>query len=96
MLEIFSQITPSWILRATYYTGSIGPLFHDFRFRYEQDRSDSEHRKLHAAVYSGACYEMAKDVQRRDFPWTEDGVAAMRQWFQDCYDSFQAEQASAG
>ena len=36
MLQRFSVITPTWLNRATYYTGSVGPLGRDFRYRFQQ------------------------------------------------------------
>ena len=95
MLDIFAQMTTSWFNRATFYTGSVGPFNHDFRFRYEQDLSDKEHPLLRAATYSQVCYELATDVEKRDFPWDDAGVEALKQWFQNQYERFAAEQASS-
>ena len=33
MQEFFQQLTPRWFQRTHVYVGSIGPCFHDFRFR---------------------------------------------------------------
>ena len=84
MLEIFAQMTPSWFDRATFYTGSV---HQEFRFRYEQDR---ENKLLHAATYSKVCYELADDVEKRDFSWDEDGVEALKKWYQNQYDAYAA------
>ena len=52
MLEIFSRLTPAWLHRAYVYTGSVGPLWNDFRFRLAQD---GDNNQVHAAVYSREC-----------------------------------------
>ena len=41
MLQRFSVITPTWLNRATYYTGSVGPLGRDFRYRFQQDNENN-------------------------------------------------------
>lgn len=87
MLEIFAQMTPNWFYRAFVYTGSVGPRF---RFRCEQGKDAQGAPLLYAAVYSDVCYELAADVERRDFSWDEEGAAALRAWFQERYDAFAA------
>lgn len=95
MLDIFAQMTPSWFSRATFYTGSVGPFDNDFRFRYEQDKSDKDHPVLHAATYSRFCYELATDVEKRDFFWDDAGVEELKQWFQAQYERFAAGHPAA-
>lgn len=95
MLDVFAQMTPEWFKRATFYTGSVGPFLHDFRFRWAQDCSDPEHPKLCAAVYSGSCYEKATDVEQEMFPWDADGVEALKVWFQEHYDAYAAKQSAS-
>ena len=56
----FACLTPHWFYRAYVYTGSIG----DFRYRFDRD---ADANMLHTAVYSRLCYEVADDVQKRDF-----------------------------
>lgn len=85
MLQRFSVITPTWLNRASRYTGSVGPVGRDFRYRFQQD---GENRQIKAAVYSRLCYEKAADVQERIFPWDEEGIARMRQWLQESYEAF--------
>ena len=77
----FSQLTLQWFKRAFNYTGSIG----DFRYRYlmEKDRS-----AIHTAVYTRLCYEAATDVCERSFPWTDEGVEALKAWMQSAYEMF--------
>ena len=35
---------------------------------------------IQAWVYENTCFELAKDVETETFPWTEDGVEALRGW----------------
>ena len=85
MLQRFSVITPRWLDRASYYTGSVGPLGQDFRYRFQQD---TENQTIKASVYSRICYEKATDVQEEIFPWDEEGIVRMRQWLQENYEAF--------
>ena len=56
MLQRFSVITPRWLDRASYYTGSVGPLGRDFRYRFQQDTENqtikAEHDSFFQAVYN--------------------------------------------
>ena len=85
MHECFAQITPHWLERAYLYNGSIGPAFHDFRYRLEQDVKAGV---IHAAAYSDICYELAEDREERDFPWNEEGTAQLRDWLQERYEAY--------
>ena len=80
----FAQLTPQWFKRAFVYTGSIG----DFRYRYATDK---DNQQLHVAIYTVYCYEVAKDVQVRDFSWDESGVEELKQWLQSSYEAFLAK-----
>jgi len=76
----FQDLTPRWFRRAYVYTGSIG----DFRYRFQHNNGDT----IKVSVYSRVCYELADDVTEREFPWTEEGVAELRQWLQERYEAF--------
>ena len=80
----FEQLTPHWFERAFVYTGSIG----DFRYRYAMDK---ENNQLHVAIYTVYCYEVANDVEHRDFDWTDEGVEELKQWLQASYEAFLAK-----
>lgn len=90
MEECFAAITPHWLNRAYLYNGAIGPLFHDFRYRLEQNEKE---KKINAATYSKVCYEKADDVEEREFAWDEEGVAALRDWLQAQYEKYLAREA---
>ena len=77
----FACLTPHWFYRAYVYTGSIG----DFRYRFDRD---ADANMLHTADYSRLCYEVADDVQKRDFSWDDAGVEELRSWLQRQYEAF--------
>ena len=79
----FACLTPHWFYRAYVYTGSIG----DFRYRFDRD---ADANMLHTAVYSRLCYEVADDVQKRDFSWDDAGVEELRRWLQRQYEACSA------
>ena len=78
----FEQLTPRWFHRAHVYVGSIGPCFHDFRYRFAQDPKAGT---ITASVYSEKCFELAEDVETREFPWTDEGVEELKQWLDAAY-----------
>ena len=43
---------------------------------------------IHVAAYSVYCYEVAQDVTEQDFPWTDEGVEALKSWIQAQYEAF--------
>ena len=71
----FAVLTPRWFKRAFVYTGSIG----EFRYRFA---NDSENHLIHAAVYTHFCYEVATDVEEKDFSWNDAGVEELKGWLQ--------------
>lgn len=94
MLNCFAAMTPRWFHRAFVYTGSVTDCARglDFRYRYEQVKTD-DGTVLKAATYSARCYECADDVEEQSFPWTEEGVAALREWYQSQYERYAARKA---
>ena len=71
----FDFLTPEFFTRASVYPGSLGT----FRYRFQQNGRVGE-GQLQAWVYENICFELAKDVETETFPWTEEGVAALRVW----------------
>jgi len=87
----FAEMDVKWFERAHFYSGSIENRERglDFRFRYEQTK-DNDVKALKASTYSKWCYEKADDVEERLFPWTEEGVEALKAWFQSQYEAYLA------
>ena len=44
---------------------------------------------------AGGFATLATDVEKQDFPWDDDGAAALRQWLQEGYEAFLAREAQA-
>ena len=93
MHEQFARLTSAWLGRAYVFTGSIGPVFHDFRYRLEQD---GKKRIIRAAAYSRQCYELAADRVEREFAWDDEGVEELKQWLQAQYEAFAAQENGGG
>ena len=90
MLNFLEKLDKRWFHRAFVYSGSVTELKKgiDFRYRFAQDTSDKEAPKITAATYSARCYELADDVEEESFPWTDEGVEALKAWVQARYDAY--------
>ena len=75
METAFDFLTLDFFTRASVYPGSLGT----FRYRFQQNGRVGE-GQLQAWVYENICFELAKDVETETFPWTEEGVAALKGW----------------
>lgn len=93
MEKRFEEMTTRWLKRAHVYTGSIGPAFHDFRYRLEMDEKEGVVR---AAAYSKLCWEKADDVEKESFAWDDAGTEQLRGWLQSRYEAFLAREAANG
>lgn len=71
----FDFLTLEFFTRASVYPGSLGT----FRYRFQQSGRMGD-GQLQAWVYENICFELAKDVETETFPWTEEGVEALRRW----------------
>ena len=73
----FDFLTVPFFTKAAVFPGSLGT----FRYRFQRfswiGQADA---LLRCWVYENVCFELAKDVETADFPWTEEGVAALRAW----------------
>ena len=76
MLECdFSFLTPGFFAKAEVYPGSLGT----FRYRFQRNGKIGE-GSLQVWVYENTSFELAKDTETETFPWTEEGVSALRDW----------------
>lgn len=75
MPDHFDFLTLDFFTRASIYPGSLGT----FRYRFQRTgwMGDGE---IQAWVYENICFELAKDAETETFPWTEEGVAALKAW----------------
>ena len=75
MAREFDFLNMSFFTKAKAYPGSIGT----FRYRFERD-GWMDDGSLQVWVYENICFEQAKEIETETFPWTEEGVEALRQW----------------
>ncbi len=80
----FEVLTPQWFKRAYVYTGSIG----EFRYRFHRRKGDEP---MLVSVYSNLCYEAATDIEEREYPLTDEGVAELKVWLQEKYEAYCAK-----
>ena len=76
----FSFLTPKFFSKASVYPGSLGA----FRYRFQRTGRLND-GSLQAWVYENTSFELARDVETETFPWTEEGVAALRDWLTQAY-----------
>jgi len=68
------------------YTGSCGL----FRYRIAPDK-EKDPKVLTVGVYTDHCYEIEDEagrVTKKDFEWSNDGVAEAEQWVAEEYEKF--------
>lgn len=73
----FGFLTLDFFTRASVFPGSLGT----FRYRFQRTGWMGD-GSIQAWVYENVSFELAKDVDTETFPWTEEGVAALRNWLQ--------------
>ncbi len=71
----FDFLTMEFFTRAAVFPGSLGT----FRYRFRRTGWMGE-GEIQAWVYENVCFELAKDAETETFPWTEEGVAALKSW----------------
>jgi hypothetical protein len=73
----FDFLNMNFFTKASVYPGSVGT----FRYRFQRtgwlDKPDST---IQAWVYENTSFELAKNVETETFPWTEEGIAALKDW----------------
>lgn len=75
MEHVFDFLTPEFFTRASVFPGSLGT----FRYRFQRTGWIGD-GSVQAWVYENISFELAKDVESETFPWTEEGIAALRDW----------------
>lgn len=77
MDDSFSFLDPTFFTKASVFPGSLGT----FRYRFQRKGHKGD-GAIHAWVYENISFELARDIEEAEFPWTEEGVASLRQWLQ--------------
>lgn len=75
MENSFDFLNMSFFTKASVYPGSLGT----FRYRFQRDGWMGD-GSIQAWVYENVSFELAQDVETETFPWTEEGVEALRAW----------------
>lgn len=75
MEDRFDFLNMQFFTKASVYPGSLGA----FRYRFQRT-GWLETGSIQAWVYENTSFELAQDVETGTFPWTEEGVEALRKW----------------
>lgn len=75
MESSFDFLNMSFFTKASVYPGSLGT----FRYRFQRTGWMND-GSIQAWVYENTSFELAQDVETETFPWTEEGVEALRAW----------------
>ena len=79
MEHSFDFLNVSFFTKASVFPGSLGT----FRYRFQRTgwpgKPDST---VQVWVYENTSFELAQDVETETFPWTEEGVEALKGWLQ--------------
>ena len=80
MEETFDFLNMSFFTRASIFPGSVGT----FRYRFQRSGwVGKEGSAIQVWVYENTSFELAKDVETETFPWTEEGVEAIKAWLEE-------------
>ena len=77
MENSFYFLNMNFFTKASVYPGSIGT----FRYRFQRTGWIGD-GSIQAWVYENTSFELAQNVETETFPWTEEGVEAIRAWLQ--------------
>ena len=76
----FDFLSVAFFTKAEIYPGSLGA----FRYRFQRfSWPGKPDAKLQAWVYENICFEQAQNVETETFPWTTEGVDALRTWLEN-------------
>ena len=73
----FDFLNLQFFTKASVYPGSIGT----FRYRFQRTGWMND-GTIQVWVYENISFEMAQDVETQTFPWTEEGVTAIKTWLE--------------
>ena len=73
----FDFLSVAFFTKAEIYPGSLGT----FRYRFQRfSWPGKDGARIQAWVYENICFELAREVETETFPWTAEGVEALRTW----------------
>ena len=71
----FDFLNLQFFTKAAVYPGSIGT--------FRQSNIHRQTAELQVWVYENISFELAQDVETETFPWTEEGVTAIKVWLDE-------------
>ena len=74
----FDFLNLQFFTKASVYPGSIGT----FRYRFQRT-GWMDDGSIQVWVYENISFELAQDVETQTFPWTEEGVTAIKAWLDE-------------
>ena len=79
MEQHFEFLNMSFFTKASVFPGSLGT----FRYRFQRNGwLNKEGSTIQVWVYENTSFELAQDVETATFPWTEEGVEAIKAWLE--------------
>ena len=76
----FDFLSVAFFTKAEIYPGSLGA----FRYRFQRfSWPGKDDARIQAWVYENVRFELAREIETETFPWTEQGVEALRTWLTD-------------
>ena len=73
----FDFLTMEFFTRASVFPGSVGTF--RYRFRRTGWMGDGS---IQVWVYENTSFELAQQIETETFPWTEEGVSAVKDWLE--------------
>lgn len=73
----FGFLSMQFFTKAEVFPGSLGT----FRYRFQRTGWIGS-GSIQAWAYENVSFELARDAKTETFPWTEEGVAALRMWLE--------------
>ena len=78
MENSFDFLNLNFFTKASVYPGSIGT----FRYRFQRTGWIGD-GSIQVWIYENTSFELAQDIETETFPWTEEGVEAIRTWLRN-------------
>ena len=80
MERTFDFLDMHFFTRAAVYPGSVGT----FRYRFERTGwVNKPESSIQVWVYENTCFELAEQIETETFPWSEEGIEAIKIWLEN-------------
>ena len=79
-MDHFEFLDMNFFTRAAVFPGSLGT----FRYRFQRTGwLNKPESTIQVWVYENTCFELAQEVETETFPWTPEGVEAIKAWLEE-------------